>query len=124
MTTTVTINKKAVAAELYMSMKKANPNVTRKEVLFAFVDKAGLTQNGASTYYANFGENGIWRDAVSGLAKVDKKTGPVQTTNKVDFESMDLYSLTQYFNEHSSLFKVDRFSDKKDAIEMIAKYCK
>ena len=120
---TTTINKKAVAAQIYMRMKKENPAVTRKEILYAFKTEAQCTENGASTYYANFGENGIWRDAVSGVAKVDKKAVN-QVQAKVDFESMDLFTLTKYFNDHSSLFKVDRFSSIEEAIDSIAKYCK
>ena len=45
--------KKEKAKRLY------NPNKTRLENIRVFVEKAGLTKNGASTYYANF-NNGTW----------------------------------------------------------------
>ena len=116
------INKKATAAQIFMEMKSTG--TTRKEILFLFQEKAGLTANGASTYYANF-NGGCWSDAVSGKSTASVATNKqVQATTKVDFESMGLFELTQYFNQNCALFKIDRFSDKNDAIEMITKYCK
>lgn len=125
-TTTPVTNKKALAAQIFMEMKATNPGVKRKEVLFAFVEKAGLTMNGASTYYANFGDNGIWKDAVSGKGPIKVNPAP-QTGGKVkeevDFDKMGLFELTKYFNDHAR-FNVERFKSTEEAIDMIKKYVK
>ena len=50
-------SKKQIAATIFDKMFKAGKS--RKEIICEMCDKANLSQNGASTYYANF-KSGFW----------------------------------------------------------------
>jgi hypothetical protein len=51
---TVKVTKVQLAKAIFDDMFWANPPVKRKDILNAFIEEAGLTKAGASTYYQNF----------------------------------------------------------------------
>ena len=50
-------SKKQIAASIFNKMFKDGKS--RKEIICAMCDNTNLSQNGASTYYANF-KSGLW----------------------------------------------------------------
>ena len=113
MTTAVT-SKKQIAAQIYKTL--STENKTRKEIIFEMMEKANLTDKGASTYYANF-KSGEW--------STEPKKGAVEV-QPIKLESIDTLSnfeLFEYYNKHATI-KLDRFPGREELIGLIKFFVK
>lgn len=109
--TTTTLSKKATAALLYAQLTAAGK--PRKEVLFEMVEKAGLTQSGAATYFNNF-KQGIWPIPVVTPETPETPVVESVAVPQINLSEMKLTELVELYNVHASA-PVKKFKDRATA---------
>ena len=97
------MSKKSIAAAVFATLNAEGKS--RKEIMEAMIEKAGLSKPGASTYFHNFSHN-VWN--VDGTKAVELP--------KVDFSAMSNKQLVDFYNERSDK-KIVKFRDHATAVK-------